>query len=163
MLLLLATGSAGERRAEDDRVTSLPGVDPLPPWAMYSGYVTVGGGRQLFYWLFESQRDASTDPLVLWMNGGPGCSSLLGALTEHGPYRTAGAALEPNEWSWNRQASVLYLEQPAGVGYSFGGSGASGDGVAAKDNLAFLRGFFLRHPALRSRPFFISGESHAVK
>eukprot|EP01047_Picozoa_sp_COSAG01_P034421 COSAG01_NODE_2584_length_7418_cov_4.468643_1_plen_326_part_00 len=163
MILLLALVPAGGGvRAEGDRVTSLPGVDHMPPWAMYSGYVPVGGGRQLFYWLFESQRNASSDPLVLWMNGGPGCSSLLGALTEHGPLLVAaGVVLQPNEWSWNRQASVLYLEQPAGVGYSFGGSGASGDGVASKDNLMFLRGFFLRHPALRSRPFFISGESHA--
>ena len=53
----------------------------------YSGYLESNGGRHLFYWFVESQNDPYTDPLVLWFNGGPGCSSMEGMLHEHGPYQ----------------------------------------------------------------------------
>ena len=52
----------------------------------------------------ESQRDPKSDPLVLWLNGGPGCSSMDGLLTEHGPFRVSsdGKSINNNPWSWNK-------------------------------------------------------------
>ncbi|KAI3922165.1 hypothetical protein MKX01_005854, partial [Papaver californicum] len=56
----------------------------------YSGYVTVddGHGRTVFHYFVESSQNSSTNPLVLWLNGGPGCSSFgNGAMMELGPFR----------------------------------------------------------------------------
>lgn len=70
------------------------------------------------YVLFESQRDPDNDPLLLWLNGGPGCSSLIGMVYENGPFvfNTPGSVkFTINEYSWNKKANVLYIESPGGV------------------------------------------------
>uniref|UniRef100_A0A914DAL2 Serine carboxypeptidase n=1 Tax=Acrobeloides nanus TaxID=290746 RepID=A0A914DAL2_9BILA len=71
--------------------------------------------------LVESQGNPATDPLVLWLNGGPGCSSLLGFFEELGPFfpNTDGTTLFENVFSWNKLANVLFIESPHGVGYSY--------------------------------------------
>jgi carboxypeptidase C (cathepsin A) len=63
------------------------------------------------------------DPVMLWFNGGPGCSSVLGFTSLHGPYSLEEGATNftKNSYSWNREATVIYIESPAGVGYSFCG------------------------------------------
>ena len=80
----------------------------------------------------ESQNDPVKDPLIFWYNGGPGCSSILGLLGEHGPYfpKSCGI-LRKNPDSWNTNASVVYIESPVGVGYSYGKS--SDDYIADDD------------------------------
>ena len=86
--------------------------------------------RQLHYWLQLSERDPSKDPVILWLNGGPGASSIMyGALTEMGQLvhtsrslrdnTTEAPLLAYNPHSWSRVASVIYLESPAGVGFSY--------------------------------------------
>ena len=69
------------------QVTSLPGYTG-PQLTQYTGYITVNEtqGKNIFYWFIESQNNPSTDPLVVWFQGGPGCSGLIGLFTEHGPY-----------------------------------------------------------------------------
>jgi serine carboxypeptidase-like clade 2 len=91
-----------------DRISVLPGQPRNVGFAQYSGYVTVNeqAGRALFYWLVESPavRGAESRPLVLWLNGGPGCSSVAyGAAEEIGPFhvRPDGKALYLNPYSWN--------------------------------------------------------------
>ncbi|KAF5185086.1 Serine carboxypeptidase-like, partial [Thalictrum thalictroides] len=101
-----------------DKIDSLPG-QPNVKFKQYSGYVTVDGqaGRALFYYFVESSVKPSTKPLVLWLNGGPGCSSIgAGAMAELGPFRVKkdGKTLKRNQYSWNKKANILFLESPAG-------------------------------------------------
>ncbi|PPJ53893.1 hypothetical protein CBER1_04600 [Cercospora berteroae] len=74
-----------------------------------------------FFWYFESRKDPVNAPLVIWINGGPGSSSMLGLLAENGPctVNSDSNSTTLNPWSWNNEANVLYLDQPVGVGFSF--------------------------------------------
>lgn len=58
---------------------------------------------------------------MVWFNGGPGCSSMLAFIQEHGPYviESGDSEFHFNEYSWNREMNMLYIEMPAGVGYSY--------------------------------------------
>ncbi|PUZ78029.1 hypothetical protein GQ55_1G420600 [Panicum hallii var. hallii] len=158
-----------EERARSDRVEALPGQPPVA-FAQYSGYVTVNEerGRALFYWLTEADGDAATKPLVLWLNGGPGCSSVAyGASEEIGPFRIKpnGTGLFLNKYSWNREANLLFLESPAGVGFSYTNTTSDlktmGDERTAQDALQFLISWMSRFPQYRHRDFYIAGESYA--
>lgn len=91
-----------------DRITQLPGQPKNVGFAQYSGYVTVNeqSGRSLFYWLVEApvRRGPRSRSLVLWLNGGPGCSSIAyGASEEIGPFhiRPDGKSLYLNPYAWN--------------------------------------------------------------
>lgn len=143
-----------------------------PSIVRYAGYVTVDAAhkRELFYWFTESQGDVSSDPLVLWLNGGPGCSSVGGGLmSELGPFfplpnTTHGSpALQNNPFAWNTVANVIFLEAPAGVGFSVSGDKSdytTGDAQTAADMLAFMLGFLERFPQFADTPFWITGESY---
>ncbi|KAK2970593.1 hypothetical protein RJ640_011782 [Escallonia rubra] len=154
-----------------DKITQLPG-QPQVSFQQYSGYVTVDEKKQraLFYYFVEAEIDPSSKPLVLWLNGGPGCSSLgVGAFSENGPFRPSGEVLVRNEYSWNREANMLYLETPIGVGFSYTTESSTYVPVNDKitgmflhlDNLVFLRNWFVKFPEYRNRSLFITGESYA--
>ncbi|XP_002735966.3 lysosomal protective protein-like, partial [Saccoglossus kowalevskii] len=147
-----------------DEITYLPGLLKQPSFLHFSGYLQATGTKMLHYWFVESQNKPGTDPLILWLNGGPGCSSLDGLLSEHGPYlvQADGVTLKYNEYSWNMRANVLYLESPAGVGYSYSDDGnyTTDDDQVADDNYAALKSFFKKYPSYAENPLFIFGESY---
>ena len=70
----------------DDEFTQLPGAPGPMKTKSYSGYLTVSDSKALHYVFLESEDKADKDPVVVWFNGGPGCSSLLGFIQEHGPF-----------------------------------------------------------------------------
>ncbi|CAF2102626.1 BnaA05g29730D [Brassica napus] len=155
-----------------DRITQLPGQPSNVDFRQYSGYVTVNEqrGRALFYWLVESPttRDPKSRPLVLWLNGGPGCSSVAyGAAEEVGPFRVGsdGKTLHNKLYAWNKLANLLFLESPAGVGFSYTNSTSdlytTGDQRTAEDSYRFLVNWFERFPQYKHRDFYIVGESYA--
>ncbi|XP_022885949.1 serine carboxypeptidase-like 46 isoform X2 [Olea europaea var. sylvestris] len=150
-----------------EKVTQLPG-QPQVSFQQFAGYVTVDQKKQraLFYYFVEAEVDPASKPLVLWLNGGPGCSSLgVGAFSENGPFRPSGNVLVRNEYSWNREANVLYLESPIGVGFSYSTDSSTYEGVndkiTARDNMVFLQKWFLKFPQYRNRSLYITGESYA--
>ncbi|XXG85432.1 hypothetical protein AAC387_Pa11g0509 [Persea americana] len=104
-----------------DKIQRLPGQLSNVNFTQYGGYVTIDeqAGRALYYYFAEVDgADPSSKPLVLWLNGGPGCSSLgIGAFTELGPFRvhSGGKTLYENRFAWNKVANVLFLESPAGI------------------------------------------------
>ncbi len=63
--------------ALSDQVTELPGLTFEPSFNQFSGYLDVAPTRQIHYWYIESMNNPSTDPVVFWTNGGPGCSGLV--------------------------------------------------------------------------------------
>ena len=103
-------------------VTHLPGLAQLAE-AQFTGYLPTGANDsspKLFFWLMESRSIPSKDPLVVWLQGGPGCSGGLGMFWELGPYRVRAdkATLFKNADAWNSIANVLMIDQPAGTGFS---------------------------------------------
>ncbi|XP_078434913.1 serine carboxypeptidase-like 27 [Wolffia australiana] len=161
--------AAAESDQGRDRIAALPGQPSAVGFDQYSGYVAVDdkAGRALFYWLVESPASA-TAPLVLWLNGGPGCSSIAyGASEEIGPFRirSDGLGLFLNPFAWNREANLLFVEYPAGVGFSYSNTSSdlytAGDQRTAADGYQFLLRWFERFPQFKRRDFFIAGESYA--
>jgi carboxypeptidase C (cathepsin A) len=152
--------------AQADLVTSIPGLPArlFGKRRMFSGYIPVDGtDRELFYWLVESDHGLANRPILLWTNGGPGCSGLLGFLTEQGPFRpTRGGRLVPNDFAWTRYASVVFIEQPVGVGFSRSANKLErySDLNAAQDNYRFIVNFFERFSELKHNEFYITSESY---
>ncbi|XP_071092311.1 lysosomal protective protein-like [Haliotis cracherodii] len=165
-LLVLAVLAVGARAAvPEDEITQLPGLSQPPSWKQYSGYLKASGTRKLHYWFVESQSSTpKTDPVVLWLNGGPGCSSLLGLLTENGPFRVAtdGKTVQYNPHSWNAIANMLFLEAPAGVGFSYSDDRnyTTDDNEVAYNNYLALKDFFMKYPEYKTNDFYITGESY---
>jgi len=134
------------------------------PVKQYSGYFKLTtGDKHYFYWFFESRNDPVNDPVVLWMTGGPGCSSEVALFGENGPctVNEDGTATKTNPYSWNSNASLLYIDQPTGTGYSYGtGLDHNEKGVAA-DMYDFLQQFFQTHKQYQANAFYAVGESYA--
>lgn len=170
LLFLLLLAPFGALPAPlSDLVQNLPGQPPVT-FNQYAGYVTVDerAGRALFYYFVQAQHNSSSKPVTLWLNGGPGCSSIGGgAFTELGPFfpRSDGRGLVRNTHSWNKVSNIIFLESPAGVGWSYSNSSAdyksSGDASTASDSLAFLLGWFQKFPEYKTNDFYITGESYA--
>ncbi|KAM0940592.1 putative carboxypeptidase D [Dioscorea sansibarensis] len=152
----------------EDLVKELPG-QPEVGFKQYAGYVDVDveAGRSLFYYFAEAAVDPYLKPLTLWLNGGPGCSSIGGgAFSELGPFypRADGRGLRINKLSWNRVSNLLFVESPAGVGWSYSSRTSdytTGDEKTANDMHIFLMRWYEKFPEFKSRDLFLTGESYA--
>jgi len=158
--------------------------DASSPLSM-AGYMNVKGSqsdtkndKNLFYWFFEKRTtsqlpggatpkvesgDGET-PLVIWLTGGPGCSSSLALLSENGPcsVNKDGATTEINPHSWTESAHVLWLDQPANVGYSYGQGNDTNEEMISEDAYYFLQAFLqsTEGQKYKDAPLFIVGESY---
>jgi carboxypeptidase D len=182
---LLRTRRLGEQDAsspESHRVSSLPLLDRLPT-ELYSGLLDASedGDKRFFYWLVAPEdpvaKKSKDTPLLIWLNGGPGCSSSDGFFLENGPLqfsiqKDGQWKLISNPYSWHlAPAWVLYIDQPVGTGLSFTRSWRypTNDEEVNVDFVYFLEEFlffhsdkFLQNDGVRvANPVFFSGESHA--
>ncbi|PKI45093.1 hypothetical protein CRG98_034477 [Punica granatum] len=156
-------------------ITNLPGFEGRLPSQHHAGYVSINGKptgkKNLFYYFVASQRNPSKDPVVLWLNGGPGCSSFDGFVYEHGPFNfqpgNSGGSfpiLQLNPYSWSKVSNIIYLDSPCGVGLSYSDNPSNyvtGDIQTTSDTHAFLLKWFELYPEFQANPFYISGESYA--
>jgi len=127
----------------EDLMGNLPDA-PAFTTNTYSGYLTVTDTKALHYVFAESESNPETDPVVIWFNGGPGCSSMLAFMQENGPLAIDDGEdyIKTNPFPWNTRANVLWIESPAGVGYSIAGTEqdlSTNDMQQSQDALAALK------------------------
>jgi cathepsin A (carboxypeptidase C) len=133
----------------------------------YTGWLDIGP-KHLFFWYFESQSDPTNDPLVLWLTGGPGGSGAIALFGELGPclINEHGNGTVHNPYGWSKNANLIVMDQPAGVGFSYldKDEPVPGDSfTAAADMHNFMQIFVSQaFPDLSKNPFHISGESYGV-
>jgi len=148
-----------------DQITDLPGLNYPIKFNQFSGYLNLSNStKHIHYWFLEAEVDVESAPLVFWTNGGPGCSGLIGFMTEQGPWKpNSNGQLQENIWAWNKIANMVFLEQPTGVGFSYSDNTSEykiGDDQAAKDNLDTIIQFLTRFPYLKSNSLYITSESY---
>ncbi|KAK4180452.1 putative carboxypeptidase S1 [Triangularia setosa] len=139
--------------------------ETTPSVNQLSGYLTIAEDVNLFFWFFESRHSPATSPLALWLNGGPGCSSMLGLFVENGPcyfLDSSPADSDPvlNQESWNSYANMLYLDQPVGVGFSYGETNINSTTQSSPYIWTFLQAFFAVKPELSKSQLGLFTESY---
>nr|QOL01248.1 putative extracellular protein TR9_053b [Trebouxia lynnae] len=160
-----------------NEITDIPGLQCNLKSRHYGGYITVDAdnNRNLYYYFVTSKRKPAKDPLILWLNGGPGCSSFDGFIYEHGPFEVKFAkgtepsqdgrvVLHSNPFSWSKTANIIYLDSPAGTGMSYSETRSdyvTNDTHTAQDSNKFIRGFLEQYPQYAKNDFYIIGESYA--
>jgi vitellogenic carboxypeptidase-like protein len=138
---------------------------PIGGVESFSGYFTTdaAAGNQMFWWHFPAQTSPDDAPLLIWLQGGPGGSSLFGAIVENGPF-SVDADLQPQrrDATWNARYNMLYIDNPVGAGFSY----TTNDGyVENEDEVAanlysLLTQFYDVFPRLLDNDLFVTGESY---
>ncbi|KAI8342826.1 Alpha/Beta hydrolase protein [Chlamydoabsidia padenii] len=162
LLTLVTTQQAG-----DYKVTSLPGVNVgRLPFDQYAGHIEVSSETDgnLFFWMLEQVKPTQPKKLIIWLNGGPGCSSMDGLFLENGPYRVnPDLSLTVSTNGWQEYATMVFLDQPVGTGFSF----ANGDSLMhnmtqiAQEFTTFMDKFMDVFPHLKEQDLYLAGESFA--
>ncbi|KAJ1944030.1 hypothetical protein GGF37_002382, partial [Kickxella alabastrina] len=162
--------------AKTSQWTSITSMDAIPNYQLrvkspqlcdnsvtqYSGYLDTSEDKHFYFWFFEARKGKREDaPLILWLNGGPGCSSFTGLLMELGPCRVSpgGNDTEHNPFAWNDRAHVIFLDQPTNVGFSYG-SDVFTSLAAGKDVNALLQLFYEGFPQYAKSELHVFGESY---
>ncbi|KAA8642808.1 putative carboxypeptidase S1 [Aspergillus tanneri] len=151
-----ATGATLEFVKNSGICETTPGVN------QYSGYLSVGENMNMWFWFFESRNDPKNAPLAAWFNGGPGCSSMIGLFQEHGPCKFKEGESKPslNPHSWNNFANMIYIDQPIGVGFSYGTNNVTSTVTAAPYVWKLLQAFYDKFPEYENRDFGLFTESY---
>jgi len=146
----------------DDDVFSHPTLCD-PSVNQTAGYLTASAASKYFFWLFESKNDPVNDPLIMWLSGGPGCSSQLALFAENGPCQVNkdGTDTIPNPYSWHQKANVVWVDQPAGTGFSTGSGTVVNEYGVSQNMYNFLQNFYTAFPNYQKNDFYIFGESYA--
>ncbi|KAI3697618.1 hypothetical protein L6452_30713 [Arctium lappa] len=154
-----------------ERVEYLPGFQGPLPFHLETGYVGVDENEdvQLFYYFIQSESNPKDDPLMLWLTGGPGCSSISGLLYEFGPIQFKAEHLNGSlptlvlrPQSWTKMTSVIFLDIPVGTGFSYARTeraSHSTDLQYAKHGYEFIIKWLNSHPEFISNPFYVGGNS----
>ncbi|MCJ1388992.1 hypothetical protein MMC18_001845 [Xylographa bjoerkii] len=132
----------------------------------YAGLLPISSSpdetRELYFWFFPSENALASDEILIWLNGGPGCSSLEGLLQENGPFLWQYGTFKPyaNPYTWINLTNVVWVEQPVGTGFSQGTPNATSEADVASQFMGFFKNFVDTF-ALHGRKIYITGESYA--
>ncbi|KAL3518431.1 hypothetical protein ACH5RR_021020 [Cinchona calisaya] len=132
----------------------------------HAGYYRLPHSKdgRMFYFFFKS-RSSKNDPVVIWLTGGPGCSSELALFYENGPFKIANnMSLIWNDYGWDKVSNIIFVDQPIGTGFSYSFDASdiryNEEGVS-NDLYDFMQAFFKEHHEYAKNDFFITGESYA--
>jgi len=152
------------KEAQEASLVKLPEAPLIPS---YAGFITVNKifNSNMFFWYFPAAYDFQTAPTVLWLQGGPGGSSLFGLFAENGPFSvTENLELERRNTAWSLTHNVIYIDNPVGTGFSFTYGGyAENQTAVGEDLFACLVQIFTLFPYLQENDFYVTGESYAGK
>ncbi|KAL1213405.1 Serine carboxypeptidase-like 9 [Cardamine amara subsp. amara] len=154
-------------------VKFLPGFEGPLPFELETGYIGVGEEEelQIFYYFIKSEKNPKEDPLLLWLSGGPGCSSITGLLYENGPvtlkldpHNEDFPSMVSTTYSWTKVANVLFVDQPVGTGFSYKRTPIL-DQTSSKTEIVriheFLEKWLVEHPEFLPNPFYVGGDSYS--
>ncbi|OAP65364.1 hypothetical protein AYL99_01336 [Fonsecaea erecta] len=144
--------------------TGIPDVD-FDVGESYAGLLPISSEKnasELYFWFFPSTNPNATNEILIWLNGGPGCSSLEGLLQENGPFLWQYGTFKPvrNQWSWTNLTNVVWVEQPVGTGFSQGTPTATSEKDVASQFLGFFKNF-VELFSMQGYTVYIAGESYA--
>lgn len=132
----------------------------------YGGLLPVSSNpndtQKLYFWFSPSENPAASNEITIWLNGGPGCSSLIGLLQENGNFLWQAGTTQPvaNPWAWTKLTNMVWIDQPVGAGFSQGEPTAYGSDDTAEQFLGFWKSFVDTFN-LTNREVYITGESYA--
>lgn len=131
----------------------------------YAGQLPVGdvgnsSDGQMFFWFFPTAAADQPKEIIIWLNGGPGCSSLSGMIQENGPFQWQSGTFKPNAnpWSWHQLTNVVWVEQPIGTGFSTGTVTATNEDDVAQQFMGFWKNFVDAF-GLQGYKIYVTGES----
>lgn len=151
-------------------VTFLPGLylnirkDERP--LMFAGQLELYPENQThyFFWKYQdtNQIPEAKKRTIFWLNGGPGCSSMDGALMEAGPFRiNKEGEVIYNEGSWHKSGDIVFVDQPAGTGFSYSDDYDHDLDQITVEFVRFMEKFFELFPEDASNEIYFAGESYA--
>mmetsp|Transcript_26433 Transcript_26433/g.57660 ORF Transcript_26433/g.57660 Transcript_26433/m.57660 type:complete len:507 (+) Transcript_26433:49-1569(+) len=182
--MVMAVASAARQHAEHfsmrktdagkaKEITHLPGLQTELRSRQFSGYININetNDKNLFFWLVTSEGQPKRDPVVLWLTGGPGCSSMDAFIYEHGPFKfqlddyegESSITLTENPYAWSKVATMIYVDSPVGAGLSFSKTPTdykTNDARTIEDLYIFIKKFFDLFPEYKANNFYIAGESY---
>lgn len=145
-----------------DSRTCLP--PPCDKLEAYSGFIPVDEDEYLFFLHIKSEENADKKPLLLWLQGGPGKSSLYGQFLENGPLGIdASGKPYRRKHTLLKKMNIVYVDQPVGAGYSFGKKYPGTIDEASIHLMRFIRRFLRIYPEYTDRTFYVAGESYGAR
>ncbi|KAL3843843.1 hypothetical protein ACJIZ3_001246 [Penstemon smallii] len=164
LLLFIINSLYFSSASEINIVRTLPGYSGTLPFKLETGYISIGENEEieLFYYFIESESEPERDPLLLWLNGGPGCSGLLDLVYEIGPFTFDISAFDGslpsfilNPYSWTKVANIIFIDSPVGAGFSYA---ATANGYVSYDNK-----WLLKHPSFINNRLYVAGDTYGGK
>ena len=162
IIVILATGVNSADEGDWVDTFNLPTGLLLNPF--YAGYLNLTTTKAFYYTLFLSENNPSRDPLVVRVSAGPGCSGHYGMMHGKGPFGflTNSTEFKLNQWSWNKKANTLFIEGPAGVGFSTSDdSTLQNDAQTVYDYLKAIERFYEKFPEMKNNGMYLTGEQYA--